>query len=272
MADPHGVLAVWCYTRPVLEGELDAIVLRYYAENCGAYWPADRKLVDEGYRSIPIPIDEVVAPPLNIESHLSLAEFGGYVRTWSATNRLAKAIARDPVVDLEDELRARWGETASGDWFDGRSTYAPGVCSGNVEWRAFIAFVFSDCPDATRSAGCRRPMPFHRGRTVRASSSITRTHDELSIVCADDVVPRSTECVRGYVAMRVEGTLAPELVGILVSLAKPLADAGIPILAIGTHDTDYVLVREADLERAVGALQRVGHEVDTHPGITFPAK
>jgi len=78
--------------------------------------------------------------------------------------------------------------------------------------------------------------------------------------------------MRDYVAMRVEGTLAPELVGVLVSLAEPLADAGIPILALGTHDTDYVLVREADLDRAVGALQHVGHEVDTQPGITFPAK
>ena len=102
--------------------------------------------------------------------------------------------------------------------------------------------------------------------------SITRTDDELSIVCADGLVPRGTQCMRGYVAMRVAGTLAPELVGVLVSLAEPLADAGIPILAIGTHDTDYVLVREADLDRAVGALRHVGHEVDTQPGITFPAK
>ena len=93
--------------------------------------------------------------------------------------------------------------------------------------------------------------------------SITRTDDELSIVCADGVVPRGTPCMRGYVAMRVAGTLAPELVGVLVSLATPLADAGIPILAIGTHDTDYVLVREADLDRAVGALQHAGHQVDS---------
>ena len=106
---PRGVLAVWCYTRPVLDEELDAIVLRFYSETCGAYWPADRKLVDEGYRSMTIPIDEVAAPTLNIESLLSLAEFGGYVRTWSATNRLAKAIGRDPVIDLEDELRGVWG-------------------------------------------------------------------------------------------------------------------------------------------------------------------
>jgi hypothetical protein len=101
--------------------------------------------------------------------------------------------------------------------------------------------------------------------------SITRTDDELSIVCVEAVVPRDTECMRGYVAMRVEGTLAPALVGVLVSLAKPLADAGVPILAIGTHDTDYVLVREADLERAIGALQDAGHEVDSGEGITFPA-
>jgi hypothetical protein len=93
--------------------------------------------------------------------------------------------------------------------------------------------------------------------------SITRTDDELSIVCADGLVPRGTQCMRGYVAMRVAGTLAPELVGVLLSLATPLADAGIPILAIGTHDTDYVLVREADLDRAVGALQHAGHEVDS---------
>jgi hypothetical protein len=91
--------------------------------------------------------------------------------------------------------------------------------------------------------------------------SITRTSDELSIVCAEDRVPAGTGCERGYAAMRVAGTLAPELVGVLVSLAVPLADAGIPILAIGTHDTDYVLVRHADLENAVQALRAAGHDV-----------
>jgi hypothetical protein len=101
--------------------------------------------------------------------------------------------------------------------------------------------------------------------------SITRTTDELSIVCADALVPPGTQCLRGYVAMRVEGTLAPELVGVLVSLATPLADAGIPILAIGTHDTDYVLVREADLESAIAALRQGGHEVSRRHGISFPA-
>ena len=107
---PGGALAVWCYTRPVLERELDSMLLRYYAGTCGPHWAPDRKLVDQGYEGIPLPIDEVEAPPLAIESDLTLAEFGGYVRTWSATQKLAKAIGRDPVVDLEDELRGQWGE------------------------------------------------------------------------------------------------------------------------------------------------------------------
>jgi ubiquinone/menaquinone biosynthesis C-methylase UbiE len=109
VAVPGGVLAVWCYTRPMLEAELDAILLRYYSETCGPYWPADRRLVDEGYEGIPLPIEEVAAPPLQIESQLTLAAFGGYVRTWSATQKLAKAIRRDPVVDVERELRPHWG-------------------------------------------------------------------------------------------------------------------------------------------------------------------
>ena len=74
-------------------------------------------------------------------------------------------------------------------------------------------------------------------------------------MCAEISVPRRTQCERGHAAMRVEGTLAPELVGVLVSLADPLADAEIPILAIGTLDTDYVLVREG-ISRALSVRSR----------------
>jgi hypothetical protein len=91
--------------------------------------------------------------------------------------------------------------------------------------------------------------------------SVTRTGDELSIVCAEDRVPIGIQCERGFAAIRVAGTLAPELVGVMVSLATPLADAGIPILAVGTYDTDYVLVRHSDLANAIGALREAGHDV-----------
>ena len=106
---PGGALAVWCYTRPVLQGELDPVLFRYYSGTCKPYWAPDRALVDEGYRHVSIPIDEIEAPPMFIESLQTLAEFGGYVRTWSASVKLARAIGRDPVVDLETELRPYWG-------------------------------------------------------------------------------------------------------------------------------------------------------------------
>ena len=106
---PGGALAVWCYTRPVLEPELDPILLQYYSGTCKPYWSPERASVDEGYRRIVIPIDEIDAPPMNIEARQTLAEFGGYMRTWSATRTLAKAIGRDPVVDVEAQLRPLWG-------------------------------------------------------------------------------------------------------------------------------------------------------------------
>jgi len=90
-------------------------------------------------------------------------------------------------------------------------------------------------------------------------TSITRTATELSIVCAEQRVPRGTQCETGYVALGVEGTLAPDLVGVMVSLATPLADAGIPIIAIGTYDTDYILVPAGDQDRALEALRAAGH-------------
>ena len=90
-------------------------------------------------------------------------------------------------------------------------------------------------------------------------ASITRTRDELSIVCDEHRVPAGTQCERGYSALRVEGTLVPDMVGVMLSLAEPLAEAGIPIVGIGTYDTDYVLVRTTHLERAKEALRQAGH-------------
>ena len=109
---PGGALAVWCYTRSVLDGELDEILVQYYSGTCRPYWPPERALVDEGYESIAMPIDEIPTPPMQIEVPLTLAEFAGYVRTWSATRKLAAATGRDPVIALENEMRPHWGTEA----------------------------------------------------------------------------------------------------------------------------------------------------------------
>jgi hypothetical protein len=100
--------------------------------------------------------------------------------------------------------------------------------------------------------------------TQRATAFLTvsRTPEELSITADQSAVPPDLECERDYRPIRVRGTLPPDLVGILVSIAGPLAEAGISIFAISTYDTDYVLVKARDLDRAVTALKAAGHTVN----------
>ena len=81
------------------------------------------------------------------------------------------------------------------------------------------------------------------------------------MVCAEQAVPLEVRHEAGFRALRVMGSLDLQLVGILLSLAQPLAEAGISVFSLSTFDTDYVLVRERDLERAVAALRSAGHEV-----------
>jgi hypothetical protein len=87
--------------------------------------------------------------------------------------------------------------------------------------------------------------------------SITRTPDELSIVCDEEAVPPDTEVETGWRALQLPGPIPFEQTGVLASLANPLAAAGISIFAISTYETDYVLVRAHDLERALERLNTV---------------
>jgi hypothetical protein len=91
--------------------------------------------------------------------------------------------------------------------------------------------------------------------------SITRTGDELSLVCPQDAVPEEIVCERGWRYLRVAGTIPFSVVGVLARLTLPLTEAGISIFAISTFDTDYLLIKEHDLARAIDALGRAGHSV-----------
>lgn len=92
-------------------------------------------------------------------------------------------------------------------------------------------------------------------------SSIVRTDSELSIVCPLSECPGTPATSGPWRALSVDGLLSHDLVGILSELAQPLAKASIPIFAVSSFDTDHVLVRTADVERAVAALESVGHHV-----------
>ncbi|MEO5816275.1 MAG: ACT domain-containing protein [Gemmatimonadaceae bacterium] len=98
---------------------------------------------------------------------------------------------------------------------------------------------------------------------AREFLTISRTPTELSIVADEAAVPSSVEATRGFRALRVEGPLPLEMVGVAASIAGPLADAGISIFPIGTYDTDYILVRDVDLPHAIATLTSVGHIVNS---------
>ena len=88
------------------------------------------------------------------------------------------------------------------------------------------------------------------------------TDEERSLVCPTALVPENTLAREdGWRAFRIAGTLDFSLVGILAPIATLLADAHIGIFAISTFNTDYVLVKEADFERACELLVAAGYTV-----------
>ena len=89
--------------------------------------------------------------------------------------------------------------------------------------------------------------------------SVTRTKEELSLLCLQEAIPEGTRCEKGFRCFKVGGPLDFSLTGILSSLTMPLAQAGISVLAISTFDTDYLLVKEAQVDSAVQALSHAGH-------------
>jgi len=90
-------------------------------------------------------------------------------------------------------------------------------------------------------------------------TSVTRTDDELSIVCQEDKIPGEIKCEKGWRIIKVLGPLYFSLVGVLASLMAPFAKAGISIFAISTFDTDYLLVKKENIEAAVKVLTASGH-------------
>ena len=94
-------------------------------------------------------------------------------------------------------------------------------------------------------------------------TSVTRTRDELSVVCAEAAVPEGIRSEGGWRVFRMEGPLDFGMTGILASVAVPLAGAGVSIFAVSTFDTDYVLVKEGEVPRAIAALRVAGHRVST---------
>ena len=96
-------------------------------------------------------------------------------------------------------------------------------------------------------------------------TSISRSADELSIVCPADYLPPEIGTQHHWICLKLDGPFPFDLTGVLLSFIEPLSSKGIPIFAVATYDTDYVLVQEEWAGAAVGALQQAGHELLSRP-------
>ncbi len=96
-----------------------------------------------------------------------------------------------------------------------------------------------------------------------AFTSLTRNEDELSIVCDSSQADSGQgKLEAGWACLKLIGPFDFALTGILTSVLEPLRDAGVGIFAVSTFDTDYVLVKAAQLEVSLAALQKAGHRVE----------
>src|SRR5215472_13455960 len=92
-------------------------------------------------------------------------------------------------------------------------------------------------------------------------TSISRTADELSIVCPAKNLPRDVDSPHDWICLKLEGPFPFSTTGVLLSFIEPLSSKGIPIFAISTYDTDYVLIQEEFMGAALSILDEAGHEL-----------
>jgi hypothetical protein len=122
---------------------------------------------------------------------------------------------------------------------------------------------FSVIPGAY--AVCRMPAKIPLPAwTGKAFTSITRTADELSVVCDERRLPPNLDGLdlrvsRGWALLKLHGPFPLDAIGVLASVAKPLAEAEISLFAISTFDTDYILVKRIHVNNAIAALTLAGH-------------
>ncbi|HEY2785753.1 MAG TPA: nitrilase-related carbon-nitrogen hydrolase [Fimbriiglobus sp.] len=215
--------------------------------------PADREWLIRGGSCIVGPLGQMLAGPVYGEECVQVAD-----------------------LDLADLVRAKFD-------FDVVGHYArPDMFTLHVNETPMKPVVFTTEPDiaapsrrsqthsvtllevAGSFAVCKLPtgLPIPAWATAGDVFSVTRTTDELSVVCRQEAVPAGTHCEYGWRCLRVAGTMSFTLVGVLASLTSPVAKAGVGVFAFSTFDTDYLLVKAERFPEAVAALRAAGHLVE----------
>jgi ubiquinone/menaquinone biosynthesis C-methylase UbiE len=108
VAKPNAVIAVWGYSLLSILPTIDVLISDFYRNLIGPYWDAERKLVDEHYRTIPFPFEEIPSPVFSFSIDWTLAELQGYLTTWSAVQKYILAHDVNPVEKLAEQIRPHW--------------------------------------------------------------------------------------------------------------------------------------------------------------------
>lgn len=108
-AKRNAVLAVIGYGKLLISPEVDAVVDHLYRNIVGPYWDKERRYIDEDYRTIPFPFEEIGAPAFDNNYEWTLEQLLGYLRTWSAVRHYQDKEDKDPVAHIIPELSRHWG-------------------------------------------------------------------------------------------------------------------------------------------------------------------
>ena len=106
---PGGVLAAFAYVHSRVSTAVDLVVRQHHDVTLGHYWPPEHHWIHDEYRSIALPIDELVVPPFELREEWTLAEYTGFLRSWSGTQRLIAARGEEPIRAFEQTLAEAWG-------------------------------------------------------------------------------------------------------------------------------------------------------------------
>lgn len=110
---PRGVLAAWTYgVLHALDERIDRRLQEFYGDTLKADWPAERQLVETGYRTLAFPFVKMAPPAFAMHEDWSLPRLLGYIRTWSASARHLERTGVDPVAALAGQLAPLWGDPA----------------------------------------------------------------------------------------------------------------------------------------------------------------
>jgi uncharacterized protein len=121
-------------------------------------------------------------------------------------------------------------------------------------------------PDTYAVCRLDRDAPVPEWGTGGPFSSITRTVEELSVVCLEAQVPGGVKKAGGWRTLMVEGPLDLSLTGVLASLTGPLAREGVSVFALSTYDTDYLLVQREQVKKAIEILGEEGYRAEAASG------